>query len=192
MLPDHVEGWDVAPGKIAFSGSGYTTGSSKTAIASDLAAHEFSVTDWAAGKVVLTKPVKQTTSPLGKYQVLDFSEVRGPGKYVINAGDIQTRPFRIGDDAWVESIWKAINFMYSERCGTEIPGIHGRCHQDIYTTHDDRRIVVNGGYHDAGDLSATGNTPGMVYALLSLADRTNDRAEIRFSPIDYWKKRAGD
>jgi hypothetical protein len=171
VVPDHVEGWDVAPGKIAFSGSGYTTGSSKTAIASDLAAHEFSVTDWATGKVVLTKPVEQRTSPLGKYQVLDFSEVRGPGTYVINAGDIQTRPFRIGDDAWVESIWKAINFMYSERCGTEIPGIHGRCHEDIYTTHDDRRIVVNGGYHDAGDLSATGNTPGMVYALLSLADR---------------------
>src|ERR1700757_5290954 len=60
--------------------------------------------------------------------------------------------------------------MYSERCGTDIPGIHGRCHQDIYTVHDDKRIVVNGGYHDAGDLSATGNTPGMVYALLSLGD----------------------
>jgi len=39
--------------------------------------------------------------------------------------------------------------------------------------HDDKRIVVNGGSHDAGDLSATGNTPGMVYALLSLADRLN-------------------
>ena len=60
--------------------------------------------------------------------------------------------------------------MYSERCGTEIPGIHNRCHQDLYTTHGDERIVVNGGYHDAGDLSATGHTPAMAYALLSLAD----------------------
>ena len=122
------------------------------------------------GQIVLTKPVEQTTTPLGKYQVLDFSEVREPGTYAIKAGDTLTRSFRIGDDAWRDSIWKAINFMYSERCGTEIPGIHGICHQDIYTTHDDKRIVVNGGYHDAGDLSATGNTPGMVYALLSLAD----------------------
>ncbi|MCU1297150.1 MAG: glycoside hydrolase, family 9 [Acidobacteriaceae bacterium] len=182
VVADHVEGWDVAPGKIAFSDSGYTTGSSKSAIASDLTAHEFSVIKQQTGQIVLTKPVEQTTTPLGKYQVLDFSEVRQPGTYVIKAGDILTRSFRIGDDAWLDSIWKAVNFMYSERCGTEIPGIHGRCHQDIYTVHDDERIVVNGGYHDAGDLSATGNTPGMVYALLSLADSLKRQGE---DPVLY-------
>ena len=177
VVADHVEGWEVAPGKIAFSNSGYTPGSSKSAIASDLAAREFSVIDTRTGRAVLTKAVEQTTTPLGPYQVLDFSEVREPGTYTIKAGDTQTRSFRIGDDAWLDSIWKSINFMYSERCGTEIPGIHGRCHQDIYTTHGDERIVVNGGYHDAGDLSATGNTPGMVYALLSLADALRRRDE---------------
>ena len=177
VVADHVEGWDVAPGQIAFSDSGYTTGSSKSAIASDLSARTFSVTDLKSGQIVLTKPVVQTTTPLGKYQILDFSEVRKSGTYAIKAGDTQTRSFRIGDDAWLDSIWKAINFMYSERCGTEIPGIHGRCHQDIYTIHDDKRIIVNGGYHDAGDLSATGNTPGMVYALLSLADSLKHQGE---------------
>jgi Glycosyl hydrolase family 9/Cellulase N-terminal ig-like domain len=170
VVADYVEGWDVAPGKIAFSDSGYTTGSPKSAIASDLTAREFSVINSQNGEAALTQPVEQVITPLGKYQVLDFSAVRQPGTYVIKAGETLTRSFRIGDDVWRDSIWKAINFMYSERCGTEIPGIHGRCHQDIYTTHDDKRIVVNGGYHDAGDLSATGNTPGMVYALLSLAD----------------------
>src|SRR5208337_4967698 len=165
VVADHVEGWDVAPGKIAFSHSGYTRGASKSAIATGLTSREFSVIDQQTGQVVLTKPVAPATTPLGKYQVLDFSEVRAPGTYVIKAGDTLTRSFRIGDDAWRDSIWKAINFMYCERCGTEIPGIHGRCHQDIYTTHDDKRIVVNGGYHDAGDLTATGHTPAMAYAL---------------------------
>jgi len=177
VVADHVEGWDVAPGKIAFSNSGYTIGSSKSAIASDLTARMFSVIETKTGKTILTKPVEHTASPLGKYQVLDFSEVRKPGTYTIKAGETQTRSFRIGDDAWRDSIWKAINFMYSERCGTDIPGIHGRCHQDIYTIHGDERIVVNGGYHDAGDLSATGNTPGMVYALLSLADSLKRQGE---------------
>jgi hypothetical protein len=177
VVADHVEGWDVAAGKIAFSHSGYTSGSSKSAIASDLTAHEFSVVDTQTGQIVLTKPVKQTTTPLGSYRVLDFSEIHAPGTYAIKAGDELTRSFRIGDDAWLDSIWKSINFMYSERCGTEIPGIHGRCHQDIYTIHDDKRIVVNGGYHDAGDLSATGNTPGMVYAVLSLADSLRRHGE---------------
>src|ERR1035438_1189761 len=53
VAADHVEGWDVAPGKIAFSHSGYTTGSSKSAIASDLAAHEFSVINLQTGQIVL-------------------------------------------------------------------------------------------------------------------------------------------
>ena len=67
--------------------------------------------------------------------------------------------------------------MYSERCGTVIPGIHGVCHQDDYTVHGDKRIVVNGGYHDAGDLTATGNVTGMTYALFSYAERLQQQEE---------------
>ena len=169
--PDHVEGWDVARGKIAFSHAGYTTGATKTAIASDLDAHEFSVVEQSTGKVVLTKKVEQQDTSLGHYSVLDFSELQTSGNYILRAGDTVTRSFEIGPEAWHESIWKAINFMYSERCGTVIPGIHAICHTDDYTIHGDKRIIVNGGYHDAGDLSATGNTPGVAYALFSLAER---------------------
>ncbi len=169
--PDHVEGWDVASGKIAFSHAGYTTGATKTAIASGLNAHEFSVIDQATGNVVLTKAVQEEKALLGDYAVLDFSELQTPGTYTLRAGDTATRSFEIGPEVWRESIWKAINFMYSERCGTVIPGIHAICHTDDYSIHGDKRIIVNGGYHDAGDLSATGNTPGMAYALFSLAER---------------------
>ena len=171
VVPDHVEGWDVAAGKIAFSHSGYTVGSTKSAIASDLTAHDFSVIDQATGKAVFTRPVEEKKAGLGAYQILDFSELQKPGTYQIRAGRELTRPFVIGDDAWNSSVWKAINFMYSERCGTVIPGIHGICHQDDYTLHGDKRIVINGGYHDAGDLTATGNVTGMTYALLSYAER---------------------
>jgi len=174
---DHVEGWDVAAGKIAFSHAGYPTGATKTAMTSGLEAHDFSVIEDGTGKVVLTKQVEQKKTPLGNYQVLDFSELQTPGKYLLRAGDVSTRPFEIGQDAWRESISKAINFMYSERCGTIIPGIHGICHMDDYSIHGDKRIIVNGGYHDAGDLSATGNTPGMAYALFSLAERLGQQGE---------------
>ncbi|MGC1619749.1 MAG: glycoside hydrolase family 9 protein [Candidatus Acidiferrum sp.] len=175
--PDHVEGWDVAPRKIAFSHAGYTAGSTKTAIASNLEANEFSVIEEGTGKIVLTKALQHLTTQLGNYAVLDFSEVQTPGKYVLRAGATTTRPFQIGQEAWRESIWKAINFMYSERCGTVIPGIHGICHMDDYTIHGNKRIIVSGGYHDAGDLSATGNTPGMAYGLFSLAERLEQQGE---------------
>ncbi len=174
---DHVEGWDVAGGKVAFSGSGYAAGGSKSAIASDLPAGSFSVLRADTGEVMLTKPVKLEATQLGKYQVLDFSEIRTPGRYVIRTQHGVTRPFAIDDDRWRESIRKAINFFYSERCGTVIPGVHGICHQDCYTEHGDKRIVVNGGYHDAGDLSATGNTPGAVYGMLSLGARLRAQGE---------------
>jgi len=174
---DHVEGWDVAVGEIAFSGGGYQAGATKTAIASDLQAAQFRIVRADSGKTVLTQPVKAVTTPLGKYQLLDFSELREPGTYQIEAGDRRTRPFRIGDDAWRESIEKAMNFLYSERCGMVIPGLHGICHQDCYTEHAGKRIIVNGGYHDAGDLTATGHTPGMAYALFSLAERLHRQGE---------------
>src|SRR4029077_12422588 len=97
---DHVEGWDVAAGKIAFSHAGYKAGATKTAIASRLEAKEFSVLEQATGKVVLTKAAEQQKPLLGNYEVLDFSEVQAPGKYVIRAGATTTRPFEIGPDAW--------------------------------------------------------------------------------------------
>jgi len=182
VVPDHVEGWDVSSGKIVFSHAGYVSGSSKTAIASDLPDHNFSLVDADTGKIILTKPVEQQQTKLGSYQLLDFSDVQQPGNYLLRSGEISTRSFRIGDDAWRESIVKAINFMYSERCGTVIAGIHGICHQDDYSIHGDKRILVNGGYHDAGDLTATGNTPGMSYALFELAERLKLQGE---DPILY-------
>ena len=177
VAPDHVEGWDVSPGKISYSHAGYLPGSTKTAIASDLRAQKFSLVEEGTGNNIFTGPVVEKKADLGMFQVLDFSAVQRPGTYFLRAGDTATRPFRIGDDAWRDSIWKAINFMYSERCGTVIPGIHGVCHQDDYTVHGDRRIVINGGYHDAGDLTATGNTPAMSYALFELAERLSRQGE---------------
>lgn len=173
VVPDHVEGWDISPDRIAFSHSGYMTGSSKSALASGLEAGKFSLVDASTGATVLTKPWEQRQTPLGSYRVLDFTEVQKPGRYQLRAGSVTTQPFRIGDDAWRESVLKALNFLYSERCGTVISDIHGICHQDAYTTHNGRRIIVNGGYHDAGDLTATGNTPGIGYALFELAERLN-------------------
>ena len=175
---DHYEGWDVAPGRIAFSHSGYPAGASKTAIASDLDADEFQLVRMDTGTVALRKPVSRVTTRLGKYQVLDFSEVREPGTYAIQAGGRTSRPFAIGDGGWRDSIWKALNFLYVERCGFEIPGVHGVCHRDALLTHNGKHIVMNGGWHDAGDLSqGPVNTSNAVYGLLALAERMQARGE---------------
>jgi Cellulase N-terminal ig-like domain len=100
VVPDYVEGWDVSPDRIAFSHSGYMTGSSKSALASDLKSDKFSLVNAATGATVLTKPVDRKQTALGSYQVLDFSEVQKPGSYLLRTGSVATQPFRIGDDEW--------------------------------------------------------------------------------------------
>jgi Glycosyl hydrolase family 9/Cellulase N-terminal ig-like domain len=175
---DHFEGWDVAPGEISFSHSGYQPGAPKSAIASDLQAKTFELIDVATGIPVLSKNVAVEHSEIGTFQVMDFSEVVDPGTYIIRAGNRTTRPFPIGGDVWKSSLWKAINFFYVERCGFAVPGVHDVCHRDWVLKHGDKQLIVNGGWHDAGDLSQSlGNTAEAAYAMYSLADRMQRRNE---------------
>ncbi len=175
VTPDHYEGWKVAPGKIAYSHTGYQSGSLKTALASGLSARRFSlirIGDGTSEKVVLEKPVQTVNTRFGEFQRIDFSEVRDAGSYVIAAGDVRTRSFSIGDNVWKGTLWKTINFFYAERCGYAVPGYHGVDHKDWFATLGDRKIVMNGGWHDAGDLSqGVINTGEATYAMFALAEQ---------------------
>jgi hypothetical protein len=176
--PDYVEGWGVWPGRISFSHVGYQSGATKSAIASGLSAHEFRLIDQTTGETVLTKPIQTVKAHIGTFQVMDFSEVRQTGSYILEAEGITTRPFRIDPNVWSDTIWKALNFFYAERCGIAIPGVHGVCHRDWTSVHGDKRIVVNGGWHDAGDLTqGLMGTAEITYSLLSLAERLHARGE---------------
>ncbi len=174
--PDHYEGWNVAPGKIAFSHSGYLPGYSKTALATGLKAAEFHLVDAATGEPVLRNPVERVRTRLGEFERLDFSACDRPGLYYLRAGNTRTRNFAIHPGAWRNSIVKTINFFYGERCGMEIPGIHDACHRDWLATHKDLRIVMNGGWHDAGDLSQglvhTGEAVHSMFALAAQLERS--------------------
>ena len=172
---DPYEGWAVAPGRIAYSHSGYSSGASKTAIGSKLPAREFKLVDTKTRKAVLTKEYKVVKSSLGEFQALDFSEILQPGVYFLQAGEVKTAPFEIGDDVWRNSIWKTINFFFCQRCGARIAGIHGVCHRDWQARHLGRNIFLNGGWHDAGDLSqGLANTAEGAYAMFDLAQRLHD------------------
>ena len=174
--PDYVEGWPVWNGRIAYSHTGYMTGSVKTAIANNLNTSEFKIIDEKSGKTILTKEIKKVTTNLGTFQVLDFSEIQESGSYHIEAGKTVSGAFRINPDAWEETLWKALNFFYVERCGTPIPGVHGTCHRDWTCIHDDKKIVINGGWHDAGDLTqGLRNTSEAVYAMFSLAEEVKKK-----------------
>ena len=58
------------------------------------------------GEVVLSKAVRDVQTNLGRFQVLDFSEVHAPGLYVLRAGNDETPPFAVGDDVWRQAMDK--------------------------------------------------------------------------------------
>jgi hypothetical protein len=170
--PEPYEGWTVAPGRFAFSHTGYATGAAKTALASDLAAEEFTVVRTDTGQTVLRQPVQRRKTSLGSFEELDFSAIRDAGTYRIEAGGTRTPPFRVEDDVWAGTIRKTVNFFFAERCGFAVPGIHGVCHRDWFATQGGRKIVMNGGWHDAGDLSqGLINTGEATYAMYALAQK---------------------
>lgn len=176
--PDYIEGWKVWPGRISYCHSGYQPGAMKRAIANGLKAKNFKIISQKTGETVLLKPVKTIQSHLGNFQIMDFSEIMEPGRYILQAGEISTGPFRIDQNVWRESIFKALNFFYTERCGIAIPGIHGICHRDRTCMHGDKSMIINGGWHDAGDLTqGLGNTGEAVYAMFDLAERLEARGE---------------
>jgi len=179
--PDVHTGWSVAPGRIAFSHSGYQRGSSKTAIMSGVSAAEFEllrVDNSAFGETVLRKPVATVREPQGTFQQLDFSEIETPGQYVLRVGGTTSKPFSIGNDAWKSSIWKTLNFFYGNRCGFDVPGVHGIDHLDWFATLGGTRITMSGGWHDAGDLSqGVINTGEGTYAMFSLAEALAARGD---------------
>ena len=173
---DHYEGWEVGNDKIAFSHLGYKPNLSKTAIGSTLDATEFEVIDAKNGKSVLKKDIELVESKIGKFQLLDFSEVRAPGTYKLKAGDYETRSFKIEEDIWKEAIWKALNYYYCQRVSTKIPWYQPfHCNQDAQSFHPDTphiRRLVPGGWFDAGDLTQiTEQTAPITYLLFEYAEK---------------------
>ena len=162
------------------------------------------------GRIVLIRKLQETTNqwfpysgrePKAKsdsslsinrpvFQVMDFTEIETPGVYVIEIGGKTTRPFRIQNDVWVGTLWKTLNFYFCERCGYAVPGIHDICHADWYAEHNGRRLIINGGWHDAGDLSqGVVNTAESAYSMLSLAEtiskyfeKLNNTSDLKGTP----------
>lgn len=174
---EKYEGWDVAQNKIAYSHIGYTTAQTKTAIGSSLQGKYFQLIDAGSCKVVLTKEIKNVNGFGKTYQVMDFTEITQPGKYLLKTDGAATKPFIIADTIWNSSIAKTLNFYYCERCGFDVPGIHPVCHNDLFGVLNETIKQINGGWHDAGDLSQGSFRTNMsIYAMLDFINLLNVRS----------------
>lgn len=172
-------GWEPEAGRLIYCGSGYQPGAVKTAFAADGTGEHFKLVDAETGRVVLDKVVTRADPAQGTFAVLDFSEVRTEGTYLLICGEAVTRTFRIAEEIWEDSIWKTINLFFCERCGYEVPGVHKYCHGNVVDHHGDKSVVANGGWHDAADMSQNlTNTAEAVYAFFHAALEQKDNTPL--------------
>lgn len=180
-------GWALPPGKIAYSYSGYLPNSSKTAVAGTAAGSCFTLEN-KDGEIVYSG----RSVAFNDYQsvsVLDFSSVVLEGSYRICIDNSYTDFFEISKDAFLPSLWKTINFLFCQRCGYPVPGSHLSCHRDVLAHHAGKSILLNGGWHDAGDLSQQlVQTTEITYSLLeaSQAYRSDNVLSLRLREEALW------
>lgn len=173
--PEKVSGWQPADGHIIYSMSGYAADGAKTAVVAEGAARsKFSIISEGDGSVALSGRIRRDKTTTGTFGVIDFSELRTPGRYRIEAAGMRTEAFDVAAGArlWEPACAKVLNFIFCQRCGYPVEGVHGLCHTDLMAEHAGVRRIYAGGWHDAGDLSQqTLQTADVAYALLELYDR---------------------
>jgi len=181
-------GWEPEQNDIIFCGTGYQIGAEKKAIVNNSSAKSFKIINAATGKIALQGKVEQIENEQGCFGILDFSDVREEGHYLIVCGESTTRTFPIDNKVWENSIWKTINIFFAERCGYEVPGVHKYCHGNVISHHGDKSVVANGGWHDAADMSQNlTNTAEGVYSFFQAAMNQKDNAELFQRLIDEGK-----
>ncbi len=182
--PEKLSGWQPDTGRIVHSMSGYAVGGKKTALAA--AGKPFRVVDNCSGKIVFKGKVNPISTTIGDFGIADFSGLDTPGEYRIESDGNVTLPFIIGRDAdiWQSSIWKVLNFIFGQRCGYAVPGIHSSCHFDLLSEHNGLRRTFAGGWHDAGDLSQqTLQTADVAFALLELYEKKKESTPLLASRL---------
>lgn len=174
--PEHEHGWQREDDAVILSTVGYWQGGKKTAIAG-AGTTWFELVEAEQGTVVHRAPAKPVENSRGRFAVLDFTDYEKPGSYFLRTNRSQSTVFEIGTGLCRESLWKVLNFIYCERCGTPVPGKHGTCHQDIRAEHNGVSLSFGGGWHDAGDVSQqAAQTAEVVHALFENAQHcTKDR-----------------
>lgn len=104
---------------------------------------------------------------------LDFSGFKTPGTYLIQVGNIQSVPFRIGNDIYADAAEIPLKYMRQQRCGYN-PFLKDSCHMhgvfsvgDPDGKYDGKHYNVWGGWHDASDyLQYVTTSANAVYQML--------------------------
>ncbi|HRD42115.1 MAG TPA: cellulase N-terminal Ig-like domain-containing protein, partial [Ferruginibacter sp.] len=180
--PEVVSGWMPANNRIIHSTTGYGVESEKTAIVNvKNNGGKFQLIDYNSKAVVYTGSLVSKKTSIGSFETADFSSYKKEGEYVIRSGSVTTKPFYINKRIWENSAWRVLNFIFCERCGYPIPGVHGACHADLHANFQGKIFPFNGGWHDAADMSQqVMQSAEIIFGLLEMANKAKANKNQQF------------
>lgn len=137
---------------------------------------EFQIVDKSTGEIVY---IGNKVTQMGKQPAfvssarLNFTNFAKPGSYYIKVGDVQSAPFKIGNDIYADASEIPLKYMRQQRCGYN-PFLKDSCHvHDAITVADPDSLRnglhfdVTGGWHDASDyLQYVTTSANAVYQML--------------------------
>ena len=156
---------------------GYRTNDIKVAVLmskEELDLKSFHLVDVETGEVAKTFQNVVKAAALDQFVScyrLPFSDITKEGTYRIDAGDVSSPEFRVGDNVYDGTADFLLKYMRQQRCGFN-PYINDSCHTadgyEIYDPNSDSSHVdVRGGWHDAADyLQYVATSANATYQML--------------------------
>lgn len=158
---------------------GFLTDEGKTAIIlsnTDLVGLKVEVKNIRTNQTVYSQDLKNNLGQYGNFKFtysFDFTNVTQTGEFLLEAGNRQSLPFKIGNNANRGIAELLLDFFKIQRCGYTNPELHNVCHiADATSIVDGKRtfqqsVDLTGGWHDAGDYVKFLNTTAYsTYILL--------------------------
>jgi endoglucanase len=109
--------------------------------------------------------------PWGHTAIADISALREPGSYRVVAAGARSRPWVVAPEGSRPVIAQMLDYFRTNRDGNEPALLHGPSHLNDAVLEDGRRIAIQGGWMDAGDMIHFTQTTAFAATALQLAAR---------------------
>jgi hypothetical protein len=144
-------------------------GDAKIAIvASDenLGGKRFKVSGARGGKL---RPAKGFSGPWKHAYIADLSAANVPGRFRVQVAGVRSKPWVVSEEGSLPALRTMLDYFATNRDGSEPALLHGPAHLNDAVLPDSRRLPIQGGWMDAGDMIHFTQTTGFAATALQLA-----------------------
>ncbi len=115
------------------------------------------------------RPAKGFSGPWKHAYTADLSAASEPGAYRVSAGGERSRPWLVLGEGARPALQTMLDYFATNRDGNEPALLHGPAHLNDAVLPDGRRLALQGGWMDAGDMIHFTQTTGFAATALQLA-----------------------